>query len=252
MRNLFCFSTCADVLTLWMFIPVCHSCSFPQTTLSLSCFSLRFAVRRSHRLSAFAYITSFPCGFHLYFTFSPLPFCWVACHLRLLVVSCAALLLLSFPLQLCLLPELRSVDHFRTRSGRLIISLYNSLCPFDRFKQYLFFHYFHCWSNPLSWNLQKTHTKFISTCTFFPNQTLFEWNSYGFSHTHFCSIFVHSVNYTAFPTVAYTQNSIHCQCLSTSPDHGMELFYSKKITLMPSARDYERSAFENITSTDLE
>lgn len=154
-------------------------------------FFLRFAMRRSHRLSAFAYIISFPCGFHFYFTFCPLPFCWVACHLRLLVVSCAALLPLSFPLQLFLLPELRSVDYFRTRSGRLIISLYNSLCPFVRFKQYLFSHYFHCWSNPLSWNLQKTHTKFISTCTFFPKPNTFWVEFLWFlSHTlllHLCS-----------------------------------------------------------------
>lgn len=169
-------------------------------TLSLSCFfSLQFAVHRSLPLSAFAYIISFPCGFHFYLTFFPLPFLLARVPSQAVGGFVRSLALSLFPTgALSLLPKLQSVDHFRTRSGRFVISVYNSLRPFDRLKQYLFSHYFLCCSNPLSWNLQKTHTKFISTCPVFPNRAPFEENSYGFSHTHFCSVFVHSVNYTAF------------------------------------------------------
>lgn len=121
-----------------------------------------------------------------------------------------------------LLPELRSVDHFRTRSGRLIISLYNSLCPFDRFKQYLFSHYFHCWSNPLSWNLQKTHTKFISTCTFFRKPNTF-WVEFLWFLSH--TLLLHLCSFCKLPCFSNSrlhgeQHSLSVSIHKSRPWHG--------------------------------
>lgn len=112
--------------------------------------------------------------------------------------------------------------------SHLVDSYHLFVCPFERFKQYLFSHDLHSWSSPLPWNLLKTHNKFISTCTGLSNRVLFNWNSNDFSHIRFCPIIFHSVICAPFSTV-HTQSSIHYQCPFSSPDHGMESFDSRKL-----------------------
>lgn len=125
--------------------------SFSETTLSLSCFSPSIcnAQKSSPLCICLHRIISLWFPFLLYiFSTSFLLACTPSQAVGVFVCSLAPSF---FPIvALSLLPKLQSVDHFRTRSGRFVISVYNSLCPFDRFKQYLFSHYFHCCSNLLS------------------------------------------------------------------------------------------------------